>query len=99
MEKYSPHTITDPSKMLQELSRIRALGYATSIEEYDPGAAAVSAPILNNKRDIIAEISVIGTRFSYEQEHRFWLRELVEAISTIPTRRTQDSEDTIAPDA
>jgi DNA-binding IclR family transcriptional regulator len=38
-------TISDPSELLAELTRIRSVGYAVSFGEHEEGAAAVAAPI------------------------------------------------------
>lgn len=45
---------------LQQLEDIRRMGYATSIEEREPGAAAVAAPIFNHAGELVAALSVSG---------------------------------------
>lgn len=57
----------------QQLAEIRAKGYATSYEERESGAAAVSAPIMNHKGEITAALSVSGpvSRLSSETLHKF----------------------------
>jgi IclR family transcriptional regulator, KDG regulon repressor len=45
---------------LAQLSEIRATGYATSVEEREPGAAAVAAPIHNNSGKLFAALGVSG---------------------------------------
>jgi len=45
---------------LAKLEEIRTAGYATSIEEREPGAAAVSAPIFNRSGKLAAALSVSG---------------------------------------
>jgi IclR family acetate operon transcriptional repressor len=42
---FTEHTITDRGRLVAELSRIRAQGYAAAHEEYYPGVSAVAAPI------------------------------------------------------
>lgn len=44
----------------RQLEEIVGLGYATSFEEREPGAAAVSAPIFNRAGKLIAALSVSG---------------------------------------
>lgn len=44
----------------RQLEHIREVGYATSIEEREPGAAAVAAPIYNRTGQLIAALSVSG---------------------------------------
>ncbi|MUG73791.1 MULTISPECIES: IclR family transcriptional regulator [Paenibacillus] len=45
---------------LQQLSEVRTLGYATSVEEREPGAAAVSAPIFDRAQRLVAALAVSG---------------------------------------
>lgn len=58
---------------LQQLSETRRLGYATSVEEREPGAAAASAPILTRGGRLVAALAVSGpaNRLTLEkmQEH------------------------------
>jgi IclR family KDG regulon transcriptional repressor len=44
----------------KQLAYIREVGYATSIEEREPGAAAVAAPIYNRAGQLVAALSVSG---------------------------------------
>ncbi|BBH22689.1 IclR family transcriptional regulator [Paenibacillus baekrokdamisoli] len=44
----------------EQLEEIRKLGYATSIEEREQGAAAVSAPIFTRAGKLVAALSVSG---------------------------------------
>lgn len=50
----------DKVKFTRQLEAIRSLGYATSSEEREPGAAAVSAPIINRSGKLIAALAVSG---------------------------------------
>jgi DNA-binding IclR family transcriptional regulator len=50
----------DRGVFLVQLVDIRRMGYATSIEEREPGAAAVSAPIFGNSGRLVAALSVSG---------------------------------------
>ncbi len=45
---------------LGQLADIRRLGYATSIEEREPGAAAVAAPIFGTSGKLVAALAVSG---------------------------------------
>ncbi|MFH5187164.1 IclR family transcriptional regulator [Paenibacillus sp. TAB 01] len=48
------------SAFLQKLAEARALGFATSVEEREPGAAAVAVPILNRAHRLVAALAVSG---------------------------------------
>ncbi|MDQ1911588.1 IclR family transcriptional regulator [Paenibacillus sp. GD4] len=44
----------------QQLEEVRSLGFATSVEEREPGAAAVAAPIFNRAHRLVAALAVSG---------------------------------------
>jgi len=50
----------DQTAYIDQLEQIRRLGYATSVEERELGAAAVSAPIFNRNGKLVAAIAVSG---------------------------------------
>lgn len=53
-------SLVDREDYVRQLEEIRAKGYATSYEEREPGAAAVSAPIFNHSGTAVAALSVSG---------------------------------------
>ncbi len=57
-----PQWPKDPSRQehFEQFKTIKEQGYATSIEEREPGAAAVAAPIFNRTNEIVAALSVSG---------------------------------------
>lgn len=59
----------DRRQYIEQLDDIRRTGYATSVEEREAGAAAVSAPIFNRSQRLIAALSVSGpsNRFTVEE--------------------------------
>ncbi len=59
----------DRSLYLEQVAEIRETGYATSIEEREPGAAAVAAPIIDRSGELAAALSVSGpaNRFTLER--------------------------------
>ncbi|USB33832.1 IclR family transcriptional regulator [Paenibacillus sp. YPG26] len=50
----------DKEDYIRQLEEIRSKGYATSYEEREPGAGAVSAPIFNHAGQAVAALSVSG---------------------------------------
>ncbi len=54
----TPHTITDPAALREELSRIRARGWSDAVEERELGVASVAAPVRRIDGTVIAAISV-----------------------------------------
>jgi len=58
MDAHTPHTITDPDRLLAELKRIRAQGYAIDDEEQEVGVRCVAVPVPGSPAP--AAISVSG---------------------------------------
>jgi len=50
----------DRGAFLHKLAEAKSLGYATSVEEREPGAAAVAVPILNGAHRLAAALAVSG---------------------------------------
>jgi DNA-binding IclR family transcriptional regulator len=59
-EPLTPETITDLNALRAELDRTRMRGYAVSIGERSPWAAAVAAPIRDRNGQPIVAVSVLG---------------------------------------
>lgn len=83
LQAFTPFTVTDPDIIRKQLHEIRNNGYCVSVEEVDPGVAAISVPSLNNVEDIVMSVSVAGTRFDYERDHDKWLSSLRETTQNI----------------
>lgn len=62
-----PETV-EREQFLAQLEFIRKQGFATSVEEREVGAAAVSAPIFNRKGKVVAALSVSGPSNRLTQE-------------------------------
>lgn len=60
LTRYTANTITNPTRLKVELAKIRRQGYATSHEEFDPGAWAFSAPIPGSPDGTIAGLTLSG---------------------------------------
>jgi DNA-binding IclR family transcriptional regulator len=59
----TPNTPHNRKALLRELQRIRAQGYALSLQEVEPGVASVAVPIdIDTNRDMPAALSVTGPR-------------------------------------
>jgi Transcriptional regulator len=76
LTKYTPFTLTEPNELRREVEAILENGYAVSIEELDPGAAAIAVPILDTHGELIAGISIAGPRFDFEGNIAAWSQEL-----------------------
>jgi len=61
MEKRTPKTITTFPKLLKDLEKVRAQGYAVDDEENNMGARCVGAPVFNQSGTIEASVGLSGT--------------------------------------
>lgn len=77
LEAFTPFTRTDPATLMDELKDIRKQGYSESMEEMDPGVAAISVHV--DWPDAVIALTVAGIRFDYERDRESWLSALTEA--------------------
>lgn len=58
LARLGPNTITSMAELLEELDRVRRLGYATTWEELEEGLCSTAAPVRGAGGSVIAAISV-----------------------------------------
>jgi IclR family pca regulon transcriptional regulator len=58
LETLTPHTITDPAKLRDELARVREQGYALVDGEREEGVRSAAAPLRNHSGQVIAALNV-----------------------------------------
>ena len=58
---YTAHTETDAGRLRTHLRAIRRQGYAVAIEDLDPGAFSVAAPVRDHGGTVVAAVSVAGS--------------------------------------
>jgi IclR family acetate operon transcriptional repressor len=80
-------TITHPDRLLDELSRVRELGYAMDDEEHEEGVRCLAVPVRDASGQVVASLSVSGpvTRLNDAQIHVI-IPELVDCGSKLSTR-------------
>jgi IclR family acetate operon transcriptional repressor len=59
---HTPRTVVSGAALRRELERVRTRGYATSVEELEPGFVAVGAPVRSADGAVVAAVSVGGPR-------------------------------------
>ena len=59
LAELTPKTITNPNQLRQDLEQIRQQGYAFVREETQPGVAAIAAPVISRRRQVVASLSVV----------------------------------------
>ncbi|MSO94677.1 MAG: IclR family transcriptional regulator [Thermoleophilia bacterium] len=60
LERLAPRTITNLAGLRRDLERTRVRGYATAVDELEPGLWAVAAPVRDAGGTVIAALSVSG---------------------------------------
>jgi DNA-binding IclR family transcriptional regulator len=63
LERFTPHTITDPHTLRQELARVRRQGYATALEELEEGLNVVAVPVYCHTGKVTASVSAAGPAY------------------------------------
>jgi DNA-binding IclR family transcriptional regulator len=58
LPRFTDRTITDPAALLDEIERSRRQGYSTDEGEYLAGTRCVAVPLLNDRAQLIAALSV-----------------------------------------
>jgi DNA-binding IclR family transcriptional regulator len=63
LPRLTRHTITSATRLERELTAARARGYATTVEELEPGLNALAAPIRAQGGQVVAAVSASGPAF------------------------------------
>jgi IclR family transcriptional regulator, KDG regulon repressor len=58
LERYTATTITSMEDLNESLLSVRAQGYAISDGEIDVGARAIAVPLMNNRDEVVAALSI-----------------------------------------
>ncbi len=61
--RFTPHTICDRDHLTAALDTIRAVGYATAVDEIEVGLSAVAAPVRGATGTCVAALSISGPSF------------------------------------
>ena len=78
------HTITDMDQLEEELTGIRAKGYAFEDQELRRGVRRIVGPIYNHRDHLVGCVGIAATIFSLEMDDRDSLgREVVETANQI----------------
>lgn len=80
LQQYTPTTITDMTKLKQELKQIAEQGYAIDDEEMDAGVRCVAAPIRDYTRRIVGAVSISGPSMRFPDERIN--NELIKLVTT-----------------
>jgi DNA-binding IclR family transcriptional regulator len=59
IDRYTPHTVTDPARLRRMLADVRTQGYSVSDRQVTQDALSVGAPIENQHGQVIASVSLV----------------------------------------
>ncbi len=65
LERFTPHTITDPDALRERLREVRRDGYAWVLEEFDEGINSVAAPIGDATGEVVAAVHLHGPSYRF----------------------------------
>lgn len=60
LERLTDRTIVDPEALAAELRTVRERGYATLVDELEPGLSVVAAPVFDAEGGVVAALAVSG---------------------------------------
>ncbi len=80
----TPQTIVDPEDLIEELKKVRNLGYSLSLGERVPDAFAVAAPVFDSKNDLVGALGIAGplSRFTAPVKKEY-LKLILEAAENL----------------
>jgi DNA-binding IclR family transcriptional regulator len=91
LEPLTPVTITDRERLETELESVRERGYATIIDELEPGLSAVAAPVRERGAAVVAVLCVSGATLRLEPQRLDLLgRVAIEQANEISKRLGYD---------
>jgi DNA-binding IclR family transcriptional regulator len=59
LNRVTPYTITQPARLLEQLRRVRAEGFATTGEEMSLGACSVAVPVRGPAGEVVAALGLV----------------------------------------
>ncbi len=86
LRQYTPETITSPTKLAEELERVRAKGYALDDGEYEVGLRCVAAPIRDHAGAVVAAIGIAGPASRLTDDYMVGLVPLVQSAGATVSR-------------
>jgi IclR family transcriptional regulator, acetate operon repressor len=69
LDAVTPRTITDRVALERELALVRERGYATSVEELEPGLLAVAAGVRERSGAVIAALAISGPSIRLQEDN------------------------------
>ncbi len=90
LRRFTPQTITDRGVLKAQLKEIRNRGYAFSDQEVDREVRAVAAPILNQRGELVAGLTVAGPAYRINKKRVQSLGPLVMRYAEMIARQIHE---------
>jgi DNA-binding IclR family transcriptional regulator len=87
LRRLTEHTLTDPAELTTGLAEVREKGYATAVDELEPGLTAVAAPVRDAEGRVIASVSASGPSFRITADRIPAVAALVQKAAAEISRR------------
>ncbi|MEU1576720.1 IclR family transcriptional regulator [Streptomyces collinus] len=87
LPRMTPRTVTSRKKLEADLAVAREQGYAITMEEYEEGLNALSAPVRSDEGEVIAALSASGPAFRLTEERMHDLARVLVAGADELSRR------------
>jgi DNA-binding IclR family transcriptional regulator len=86
-ERLAPRTLVRRADLERDLETVRARGYATAVEELEPGLWAVAAPVRDADGAVVASLSISGPTLRLDErlleEHGRLTRREADTVSAL----------------
>jgi IclR family KDG regulon transcriptional repressor len=84
-EKYTPYTITDKGRFLEELGEIRKRGYSFDIQESNEGVSCVGVPVFTSQEVPVCAISISVPHSKFMENRESLVKRMLEIAKKIGT--------------
>lgn len=92
LDSLTPATVVDRARLGRELEAVRDQGYATIVDELEPGLSAVAAPVRDRGGDVVAALTASGASLRLApQRLRLLGRVALEQAHALSTRLGHDA--------
>lgn len=81
LRRFTDRTITDPALLQSHLARVRRVGYAEDIEEFQPGVHCIGAPVRGADGLVVAAVSCSMPTMRADRRSVAHIRERVQACT------------------
>ena len=93
LSRLTPKTLCEPETLRRELRRVRTRGYATTLEELEPGYVGVGVPVRGANGSVVATLSVGGPSTRLTAERVSEIAQLLLAAASRASERLGFRED------